>query len=94
MPKIEEIKAKAVPILKAAGATKAAIFGSYARGNPTKKSDVDILVKLPNRLSLFDVLGIQFDLEDALGKKVDLVEYDTVKPSLKKYIFTNQIQFI
>ncbi len=94
MSKIEEIKAKVVPILKAAGASRAAIFGSYARGDATKRSDVDILVELPKKLSLFDFIGIKLDLEDSLGKKVDLVEYDAVKPLLKKYIFANQIQFI
>ncbi|HEY4504508.1 MAG TPA: nucleotidyltransferase family protein [Candidatus Paceibacterota bacterium] len=94
MPKIEEIKAKAVPILKAAGASRAALFGSYAKGNATSKSDIDILVELPDHLSLLDFVGIQLDLEDMLDTKVDLVEYDAIKPDLKQYILKDLVSLI
>ena len=94
MSKIEEIRLKAVPILKAAGASKAAIFGSYARGDETSESDIDILAALPHSMSLFDVVGIKLDLEEVLGKKVDLVQYDAIKPRLRPYIMQNLVQMI
>ena len=94
MIKVEEIKARAVPILKAAGANKAALFGSYARGDQTSESDIDILADLPHSMSLFDVVGIKLDLEDVLGKKVDLVQYDAIKPRLRPYIMQDLIQMI
>jgi len=94
MSKVEEIKSKAVPILKAAGASRAALFGSYARGDTTDESDIDILVDLPHTMSLFDVVGVQLDLEDVLGKKVDLVQYDAIKPRLVPYIMRNLVQMI
>ncbi len=48
-----------------------------------KGSDVDILVKMPDELSLFDFVGVKLELEEALGRKVDLIEYDTIKPTQK-----------
>ncbi|MDR2626517.1 MAG: nucleotidyltransferase domain-containing protein [Dysgonamonadaceae bacterium] len=55
---------------------KAWIFGSYARGEETRTSDIDLLVRFDKdaHLSLFDYIGIKLDLEDTLRKKVDLVE--------------------
>jgi predicted nucleotidyltransferase len=60
---------------------KAWIFGSYARGEETRKSDVDILVRFDEnaRISLFDYIRIMHGLEDTLHKKVDLVEEGTLR---------------
>lgn len=91
---LEEIKKKAVPILKKEGATRAALFGSIVRGEAKESSDVDILVDLPKGKSLFDFVGIQLKLEEALGRKVDLVEYSTIKPRLKPYILNHQFPII
>jgi len=72
---ITEIKRKTVPILKKNGVVKAGIFGSYAKGKARKGSDVDILVDIKDDISLIGFIGIKLELEKALGKKVDLVEY-------------------
>jgi predicted nucleotidyltransferase len=55
---------------------KAWVFGSYARGEETRKSDIDIMVRFDKnaRISLLDYVGVKLDLEDKLHKKVDLVE--------------------
>ena len=55
---------------------KAWIFGSYARGEETRKSDIDIMVRFDkdSRISLFDYIGMMNDLEDLFHKKIDLVE--------------------
>ena len=55
---------------------KAWVFGSYARGEETRKSDIDIMVRFDKeaRISLFDYIRIMHDLKDLLRKKVDLVE--------------------
>lgn len=91
---LEEIKNKVVPILKETGITRAAIFGSIARREQTKKSDVDILVDLPKGMSLFDVIDLEFKLEEAIHRKVDLVDFEAIKPRLKPYIMQDQIQII
>ena len=55
---------------------KAWIFGSYARGEETRKSDIDVMVRFDKnaRISLLDYVGIKLDLEEKMHKKVDLVE--------------------
>ncbi|MCL2649533.1 MAG: nucleotidyltransferase family protein [Candidatus Azobacteroides sp.] len=55
---------------------KAWVFGSYARGEETRRSDIDIMVRFDRdaRISLFDYVGIMNELEDLFHKKVDLVE--------------------
>lgn len=91
---LEQIKKKAVPILKQAGVTRSSLFGSYVRGEQTKDSDIDILVDFPKGKSLFDFVGLELRLEEALGTKVDLVEYETIKPRLKSYILSSQVRII
>lgn len=86
----QSIKRKITPILKRQGVTKAAIFGSAARGEMRKKSDVDILVKLKRGKSLLDFVGLKLELEEKLGKKVDLVEYGAIKPRLKDIILKDE----
>lgn len=92
--RLEKIKRKVIPILKKADIKKAALFGSYARGEQSHKSDVDILVEYPPKTTLFDVTDLKFKLEDALGKSVDLVGYKTIKPRLKEFILSDQIPIL
>ncbi len=60
---------------------RAWLFGSYSRGEETIDSDIDILVDYDktSRLSLLKICGMMTDLEDILGKKVDLVENGRLK---------------
>lgn len=91
---INEIKEKAVPILKRHGVTRAAVFGSVARGEDTAQSDVDILVEIPHPHGLFEFIGIKNKLEDALEKKVDLIEYQAIKARIKENILMSQIPIL
>lgn len=91
---IDEIKIKAVPILKEAGVTRSSLFGSYARGDNTEKSDVDMLIDFPRGKGLFAFVGLIQQLEDALGKKIDLVTYKSLHPLLKDQILTEQVQIL
>jgi predicted nucleotidyltransferase len=88
---IEEIKSKIVPILKQHGIKKAAIFGSLAKGEAKTSSDIDILVEIKSDMSLLDFIGIKIELEEALKMRVDLVEYDTIKPIIKERILAEQV---
>ena len=76
---IDEIKQKILPILKDHKVTKAGIFGSYARGEQKKKSDVDILVEISDDVSLLGVIRLKNVLEKALRKRIDLVEYALIR---------------
>lgn len=77
-------------ILKKHNVKRASLFGSIVSGNYTDKSDIDILVELDDGLSLLDFIDIKLEIEDATKRKVDLVEYFTIKSSLKKYILKQQ----
>jgi predicted nucleotidyltransferase len=90
-PDIENIKKRILPILKQHGITKAGLFGSCVRGEMKKGSDVDLLVQMPDDLSLLGFVGVKIELEEALGRKVDLVEYDTIKPLLRDSILKEQV---
>jgi predicted nucleotidyltransferase len=64
------------------------IFGSFAREEDTPESDIDILVKFKNTISLFELVKIERELTSILGKKVDLVTEPALKnKKLKKYIY-------
>lgn len=86
----KSIKKQIVSILRRQGVTKAALFGSAARGEMKKRSDIDILIKLSGKKSLLDLVRIQFMLEDKLGKKVDLLTYNSIHPLLKDIILREQ----
>ena len=62
---------------------KAWLFGSYARGEEREDSDVDLLVKFDRSIpiGLFAYLRIHRELEEKLGRKVDLVEEGTLRPA-------------
>lgn len=95
IPTIDEIKEKTLPILRRNGATRAGVFGSFARGVGVRKSsDIDILVELDADLSLLDVIRINRELEQALGRKVDLVEYETIKPRIRERILADEVRIL
>ena len=95
LAKIKNIKKKITPILKRHDVKRAAFFGSFARGEEKKRSDIDILIKFrKDDKSLFDLVGLQLDLEEKLKKKVDVVEYSTIHPLLKNDILKEQVPIL
>ncbi len=59
------------------------IFGSFARGEQTEKSDIDILVRFTTRKSLFDLVRIERELSERIGRPVDLVTERALSPYLR-----------
>ncbi len=88
---IDEVKIKVLPVLKQYRITRAGVFGSVAKGTANERSDVDMLVELDPKYDLLDFIGIKQALESSLEKKVDLVEYRSVKPSLKDNILNSEV---
>jgi len=87
---VEEIKRKALPILQRYGVRRVGLFGSCVSGEMTSESDIDILVEIEKDISLLDFVGLKLELEDALNRKVDLVEYSTIKPLIRERILSEQ----
>ncbi len=90
---LEDIIPKIKLILKKYHIKKAGIFGSYARGEQKKNSDIDILIEPPKGIG-WGIVTIENDLEDALKRKVDLITYKYISPYLKKRILESEIRII
>jgi predicted nucleotidyltransferase len=69
-------RAEVRDVLRRHGAKNPEVFGSAARGDDRADSDVDILVDFAPGTSIIDIVGIQHELEDMLGVRVDLVPRD------------------
>lgn len=88
---LKELKSKILPILERYGTKRAGLFGSYVRGEIREDSDIDILVEIEKNISLLDFIGIKLEIEEVLGREVDLVEYNTIKPLLRERILKEQV---
>ena len=92
---IASIKKRSLPIFQRHSVKRAAIFGSYARGEATLKSDIDFLIEYRGkRKSLFDLVDLKDDLEEAFNRKVDLVTYNSIYPRLRDRILEEQIEIL
>ena len=92
---LEKIKSKIKKVLKKHGVVRAGIFGSYAKGEQKKNSDIDILIEVKGRkFSLYDLVGLEIELKKILKKKVDLLTYKGINPRLKNYILADEVKII
>jgi len=74
-----EIKEKLLPIFKTAPIEKAILFGSYAKGQQTPSSDVDIVIDSNGRLLNIHFYGVLEDITECLDKRVDLLEISQIR---------------
>jgi uncharacterized protein len=88
---IKSVRQAILPVLKRRNIIKASLFGSLIHGKLRDDSDIDVLVELPKESSLLDYLSIKDELEHALGRTVDLVEYDAIKPFIRETILAGQV---
>ena len=68
------------------GVTELALFGSFARDEATDGSDVDILVRYDGPATSRSYFGVQFYLEDLLGRRVDLVTQKALRSEFRPYV--------
>lgn len=90
----EILGAKRKRILQAAakrGARNVRVFGSVARGDATKRSDVDFLVEMQQGRTLVDLVGLTQELETILNRKVDIVTVGGLSPYLRRAITSQAI---
>jgi hypothetical protein len=62
------------------------VFGSVARGEATETSDIDLLVDFEDGYSLWDQIGLMQDLEELLGRKVDVVRDGDLRERIRPYV--------
>ena len=88
---IDEIRDRISPVAAKYGVDKIYLFGSYARGNATPSSDIDLCVDAPGIRGLFALGGLYADLEASLEKGLDLITANSLNYSDDK-VFLDNIQ--
>jgi predicted nucleotidyltransferase len=74
---------RVLALAAARGADRVRVFGSVARDTDHEGSDIDLLVDVPPGTSLLHLVGLQMEIEEALGVKVDLCTESELHPDLK-----------
>jgi hypothetical protein len=77
--RIDEIKEKLYPIFQNSSVHRAILFGSYADGSATERSDVDIVIDSNGELLNINFFAVSEDIASALGKRVDLIEFSEIR---------------
>ena len=83
---IQQLVASKAELAARYGVTRLALFGSVVRNSARADSDVDILVSFDGPATSSRYFGVQFFLEDLLGRRVDLVTDKALRPELRQYV--------
>ena len=73
------------------GATDVRVFGSVARGDADETSDIDLLVRMTPGRSVFDIGGLLMDLQDLLGRRVDVVTERGLRPRVREQVLREAV---
>lgn len=79
-------KDKVLEVIKSFSCENPSVFGSVARGEDRKTSDIDLLVEFPENFSILDRIGLRQELEDLLGVRVDVGSLDDLPPKKRDKI--------
>ncbi len=82
-----DINSKIISYLRKYEPSKIGIFGSYARGDDSDTSDIDILIDFKGKITLFDLGGIKYDLTELLNRSVDIVTERSINKKIRDYIY-------
>ena len=88
---LREKRDRILAIARQHGARNVRVFGSIARGEGKRDSDLDVLVELELGRSLLDIIAIKQDLEDLLNTKVDVVTEAAVSPYIRDQVLRQAI---
>lgn len=83
---LQDIAAEIFKITETYGIIKAGVFGSYARGEANSESDVDLLLEFNGVIGLMELGNLKIDLEEALGKKIDILQFCAINPLIRDHI--------
>src|ERR1700732_4132394 len=91
---IESVREALLPVLLRHHVRRAGVFGSLVHGDWTSDSDIDLLVEIDKPISLLGLARIERELEEASGRRIDLVEYRTIKPRIKHKILEDEVRIL
>lgn len=80
-----------VKITKKYGAKNVRVFGSMSRGEEDMDSDLDIIVEMEQGSSLLDIIAIKQDIEELLGRKVDVVTEASISPYIRDEVLKEAV---
>ena len=89
MNTLELLRNRRTDILAAAarhGAKNVRVFGSATRGEDTDASDIDLLVSMEENRSLYDLIGLQQEIEHMFGRKTDVLTDKSINRYLQERI--------
>jgi len=89
---ILKIIKKLVPELRDLKVTAVYLFGSFARGEALRKSDIDVVVECLDGITLFDLAGVKILLEEALGRRVDVVMREALRKEFRERVEREMIR--
>ncbi len=93
MSRIEKLKKDSAPILSRYQVKKSAVFGSYARGDHNKNSDIDLLIEFEKDMGgILVMVRLKRDLEAITKRTVDLGTFKSLNKRVKKYVQKDLIQ--
>jgi uncharacterized protein len=94
VPLRDQLRARRAQITRLAaryGARNVRLFGSVARGEERKTSDVDILVDMAAGRSLMDLAGLALDLEELIGRRVDVFTPTSLKERVRAQVLREAV---
>ncbi len=83
---LETLRAHRPTLAERFGVVELAVFGSFARDEATDESDLDILVSFDGPATWRSYFGVQFYIEDLLGRRVDLVTDKALRSEFRPYV--------
>jgi len=92
LDRLRQLKSEIYRIAQRHKAEKVYVFGSCARKEETPDSDVDFMVEFQTNASLFDHAGLEYDLTEFLGRKVDVVSKHGLDPYIRKNVLADAVE--
>jgi predicted nucleotidyltransferase len=84
-------RAEVMHLAAAYGASDVRVFGSVARGDDDETSDIDLLVRMAPGRSVFDIGGLLMDLQELLGRRVDIVTERGLRPRIRAQVVRDAV---
>ena len=94
MKDIAFYKQQMLPVLHRFDVQHAAIFGSVAKGLSGEGSDIDVLITPGENFTIFKMIQLEEEIAEILNCKVDLVEFNALKPSIKQEVLATAITIL
>ena len=90
----EQLKRNILGVIANYPVKKAAVYGSFARGDSTDGSDVDLLIETSKPVTIFQILQLEIDISEITRRKTDIVEYAAIKDSIRERVLAEAIQIL